>query len=339
VISQRRTCRRKGYPLFHPAAQRLRNRRGGLARILVTGAGGFIGRALCAALTSHGHAVHGVTRRPEAPIAGAALAAIGNIGPQTDWRHHLAGIDIVVHLANRAHRRAAEGDLDEPAAAAALARAAAACGVRRLVHMSSIRAIGDATPPGSPFRSGDRPRPRDAYGLAKLATERALAAAARDSGLECVILRPPLVYAPGVKGNLRALTRLVASGLPLPFAGIDNRRSLIARDNLASLTALACVHPAAAGRAWLARDAVDLSTPQLVAALAEGLGRPLRLYPVPRALLGAAGALPALGPLLSRLITSLQVDDGETRAVLGWMPATAPETGLAETARAFARRR
>ncbi|MGH7060447.1 MAG: NAD-dependent epimerase/dehydratase family protein, partial [Stellaceae bacterium] len=223
-----------------------------LARILVTGAGGFIGRALCPALVRHGHVVYGLTRRPAQPIAGVELSAIGDIAPRTDWSGHLGGIDVVVHLANRAHRRAGHGEPhDEAEAAAALARAAARCGVQRLVHMSSIRAMGDATPPGSPFRAGDRPRPRDPYGRAKLAIEPALAAAANAAGLELVMLRPPLVYGPGVKGNLHALIRLVASGVPLPFARIDNRRSLIALDNLVALTALASFHPAAAGQVLL----------------------------------------------------------------------------------------
>ncbi|HEU0157314.1 MAG TPA: NAD-dependent dehydratase, partial [Stellaceae bacterium] len=157
------------------------------------------------------------------------------------------------------------------------------------------------------------------------------------SGLDLVILRPPLVYGPAVVGNLRALIRLVASGLPLPLAGIDNRRSLIALDNLVALTALACTHPAAGGRIWLARDGVDLSTPQLLAALAAGLGRRLRLYPLPDALLGAARALPILGPLLAPLTLSLQVDDSETRELIGWMPTQPPEAGLAAAARAFLR--
>ncbi len=183
----------------------------------------------------------------------------------------MAGVDIVVHLANRAHRTAIDRSAAvEAEAAAALARQAAAAGVRRLVHMSSVRAMGEATPPGVPFRAGDAPRPQDRYGRGKLATERALLAATQGSGLDLVLLRPPLVYGPGVRANFRALIRLAGSGLPLPFAGIDNRRSLIFIDNLVGLTALACIHPAAAGRVLLARDAADLSTPQLLRASGRG---------------------------------------------------------------------
>ncbi|HUC71998.1 MAG TPA: NAD-dependent epimerase/dehydratase family protein [Stellaceae bacterium] len=306
----------------------------------MTGAAGFIGRALCRELGRRGYAVLGATRGATEPIAGVALRPVGDIGPQTDWGVHLEDIDIVVHLATSAHRPVsfAAGER-EAAAASALARAAALAGVRRLVHLSSIRAMGDATRPGMPFRASDPSLPRDVYGRAKLAIERALASAARDSGLDVVILRPPLVYGPGVKGNFRALIGLVASGAPLPFSAIDNRRSLIFLDNLVDLLAVACTHPAAGDLVLLARDEADLSTPELIRALANGLGRRARLFPVPSALLAAFGSVPAFGPALSRLISSLQVDDAETRRTFGWSPAVTPEAGLAATVRAFARRR
>jgi nucleoside-diphosphate-sugar epimerase len=307
-----------------------------VARILVTGAAGFIGRALCRELVDRGHTVLGRTRGPAEPIDGALLRAIGDIGPQTDWSGHLERVEIVIHLANRAHRRvrySAGGD--EATAASALARAAAGTGVRRFVHMSSVRAMGDATMPGARFRCTDPPLPRDAYGRGKLAIELALRAAAQKNGLELVILRPPLVYGPGVRANFRALIRLAASGLPLPFAGIDNRRSLIFLDNLVDLVARVCEHPGAAERVLLARDGLDLSTPELIRVLAAGLGQPTRLFAVPPATFVPLRRLPVLGPLIARLTLSLQVDDGETRAALDWRPRISPEIGLALTARAF----
>ncbi len=266
------------------------------------------------------------------------MRPIGDIGPQTVWAHHLAGVEIVVHLATRAHRPAtdAAGKV-EVEAAAALARAAAEARVRRFVLMSSLRAMGEATRPGAPFRVGDPPRPADLYGRTKLAIEQALLAATRRFGLELVILRPPLVYGPGAKGNLRTLTRVVAAGVPLPLAGVDNRRSLIGLDNLADLTAIACLHPAADGRVLLARDSADLSTPELVRALAAGLGRPAHLFSVPSGFLAACSGLPVLGPVLSRLTLSLQAEDDETRRMLGWWPAAATEAGLAAMARAYRR--
>ena len=305
----------------------------------MTGAAGFIGRALCLELVRRGHAVVAASRAGS-PVAGAEPRPVGDIGPRTDWSGHLTGVETVVHLAARAHRApSAAIGAGEVEGAAALARAAAAAGVRRLVHMSSIRAMGPATLPGAPFSAADRARPADPYGRTKLAVEGALAAAALGSGLDLVILRPPLVHGPQAKGNLRALIGLVASGVPLPFADIDNRRSLIFLDNLVDLTATACQHPAAIGRVLLARDAADLSTPALIRALAAGLNSRARLFAVPPAAFAVLSRLPGLGPPLSRLTLSLQVEDDETRRALGWSPSVAVEAGLALTARAYARGR
>lgn len=307
-----------------------------MARILVTGAAGFIGRALCCGMVERGHSVLGAVRGRADPIAGVELRPIGDIGPRTDWSRHLVGIEFVIHLANRAHRpMPADFEADEAEAAAALARAAAEAGVRRLLHMSSVRAMGDFTLTRAPFRAADPPQPREAYGRGKLAIERALMTVARETGIEVVILRPPLVYGPGVKGSFRALIRLTASGLPLPFAGIDNRRSLIFLDNLIDLTSRASAHPGAAGHILLARDTADLSTPELIRALAAGLGRPARLFGLPRAVLAALRTVPGLAPIAARLTLSLQVDDSDTRALLGWQPPISHQIGLAATARTF----
>jgi nucleoside-diphosphate-sugar epimerase len=307
-----------------------------LARILVTGAAGFIGRALCVGLVERGHAVHGRSRRPAEPIPGVELRPIGDIGPTTDWSGHLDRIEIVVHLANRAHRSGrGAADQSEAQAARVLANSAARAGVRRLIHMSSVLAMGDATAPGAPFHVTDPPHPRDPYGRGKLAIERVLQAAAQETGIEIVILRPPLVYGPGVKANFRTLMRLVTSGLPLPLAGINNRRSLIFIDNLVDLIGRACRHPGAAGRVLLARDAADLSTPELIRLLAAGLDTPARLFGVPQLALAVLRRVPMLGPSLARLTLSLHVDDTETRAALDWRPPVSPEIGLAATAIAF----
>ena len=295
----------------------------------MTGAAGFIGDALCRGLVARGHDVLAITRGRAEAIPGAEVRPIGDIDPRTDWSSHLGAAEVVIHLADRGAPEAARQ------AAATLARAAAASGVRRLVYMSSVRAMGAVTGPGAPFCPTDRPLPRDAYGRAKLATERLLLAAAQETGLELVILRPPLVYGPNVKANFRALIRLAASGLPLPFAGIDNRRSLIFLDNLVDVGARAAIDPAAAGRVLLLRDTVDLSTRELVCKLAAGLGRPARLFAVPEAAFAMLRPIPALGPLAARLTLSLQVDDSATRALLDWAPPVPTETALAATARAF----
>jgi UDP-glucose 4-epimerase len=312
-----------------PSGRRLKVGGSSLARILVTGAAGFIGAALCRGLAARGHDVVGITRGPAETIPGVEVRPIGDIGPRTDWPPHLTAAEIVIHLADRGAPEAARQ------AAASLARAAAASGVRRLVYMSSVRAMGAVTALGAPFRPTDPPLPRDAYGRAKLASERSLLAAAQETGLELVVLRPPLVYGPNVKANFRALIRLAASGLPLPFAGIDNRRSLIFLDNLVDVGARAAIDPSAAGRVLLLRDTVDLSTRELVCRLAAGLGRRARLFAVPEAAFATLRPVPVLGPLVARLTLSLQVDDGGTRALLDWVPPVPTETGLATTARAF----
>jgi UDP-glucose 4-epimerase len=339
---------------MHRTRYRSRKRQDGtldVARILVTGAGGFIGRALCPALAARGHQVIAGLRRTPRPaepaiLAGTEARILGDIAPDRDWSGELRGVEIVIHLAQRAHRRAAAGVLAaEPQAAAALARAAARAGARHFLYLSSIKAMGEATLPGRPFRADDPPCPGDAYGHAKLATERALATVAADSGLDLGILRPPLVYGPGVGGNFRALVGLAGSLLPLPFA-VDNRRSLIFVGNLVDLVAAAVAQPAAnsgahsvaPGRILLASDGTDLSTAALIRILAAGQGRRARLFAVPEALLGAGRRLPLLGPALSRLTLSLQVDDKATRALLGWQPPIEAETALLATARALAAR-
>jgi nucleoside-diphosphate-sugar epimerase len=313
-----------------------------LARILVTGAGGFIGRALCPALAARGHRVVAGLRRP-APeaVPGAESLLSGDITPDLEWSGALRDLDIVIHLAQRAHAPPSDSILAaEPAAAAALARAAALSGVRRFLYLSSIKAMGETTAPGRPFRPLDMPRPEDAYGRAKLATERALVPAAAATGLDLVILRPPLVYGPGVGGNFRALLSLARGILPLPFAGIDNRRSLIARDNLIDLIAAVCTRPNATpvngGGILLVRDGTDLSTPDLIRILAAAQGRSARLFPVPKPVFAGSRRLPLLGPALRRLTLSLQVDDSATRTLLDWRPPVAAEAALAETARVFA---
>jgi nucleoside-diphosphate-sugar epimerase len=310
-----------------------------LARILVTGAGGFIGRALCPALAARDHRVVAGLRCAAPPPEGAEPVVLGDVGPATDWSEALRGVETVIHLAQRAH---AGPDLEklaaEPAAVAALTGAMGAAGARRLVLVSSIKAMGDATASGRPFRPDDEPLPEDAYGRAKLANEHVAVAAAREGGIELVVIRPPLVYGPGVRANFAALLRLAGSGAPLPFAAVDNRRSLIFRDNLVDLLAVAATHEAASGMTLLARDDVDLSTPGLIRALAAGLGRKARLFPIPGAMFAAFRPLPGIGPLLARLTQSLQVDDGATRAALQWTPSVPAAVGLDATARAFAAR-
>jgi nucleoside-diphosphate-sugar epimerase len=306
--------------------------------ILVTGAGGFIGRALCDALATAGRPLRRVARARDATLPDAV--AVGDIGPATDWRAALEGARCVVHLAARTHvmRESAADPLAEyrranVEATARLAREAAAAGVRRLVFMSSIKVNGESTT--RPYTEADPPRPEDAYGVSKWETEQALAVIAAATGLEVVVLRPPLVYGPGVKGNFLRLMRLIARGVPLPLASVANRRSLIYVGNLADAVVAAIDAPGAAGRTLLAADAEDLSTPDLVRAIAHSLGTRARLLPCPPALLNLGAALVGRRAVAARLTGSLQVDASALRRELGWRPRAALAQGLEETARWF----
>ncbi len=312
----------------------------GISTVLVTGGDGFVGRALCPALAAAGRRVRISSRRP-APAAGIEVCRVADIGPDTDWSAALEGIDAVVYLAARVHvmderhgdplaeyrRVNAEGTRR-------LAEAASAAGVRRLVLLSTVKVNGETTP-GAPFRDGDPPHPREPYGVSKLEAERALFEVAAGGALEATVLRPPLVYGAGVKGNFLELLELCAKAPPLPLAGIANRRSLIHAANLADAVLRCLDHPGAAGKTYLVADGEPVSTPELVRRLAAALGRPARLFPVPGALLRLAGAVTGKAAAVERLCDSLIVDDGKIRLELDWTPPLTMVQGLEETASWF----
>jgi nucleoside-diphosphate-sugar epimerase len=271
-------------------------------------------------------------RRAVTLPCGVTFHAIGDITAATDWSPVLQGARAVVHLASRAHAPpgADQGWIKADAAAAAqLARAAGRAGVERLLLLSSIKVLGEATD-GVPFRAGRPAAPEDAYGFAKWCLEDAMRGAA---GPALTVIRPPLVYGPGVKGNFRALLRLVDRALPLPFAAIVNRRSLAFLDNLIDLVELALTHPAARDGTFLLRDDEEVSTPDLVRRIARALGRPARLFPCPPALLRLAARAAGRGAAADRLLGSLSIDDWATRDRLGWRPRMALDEGLARTCR------
>ena len=284
-------------------------------RVVVTGASGFIGRAVVPALRARGHEVMALDR-----------AATGDLAGLVDWPAHLAGAGAVVHLAALAHSR----NVDETRlravnvdAAVALGRAAAAAGVKML-FMSSVKVLGEETP-GAPFDESSELAPQDAYGRAKAAAETALRAI---PGLALTVLRPPLVYGPGVKANFLALLRAVARGWPLPLAAIRNGRSLVFAGNLADAVACCLEADKASGRAYGVTDGAPLSTPALCRAIGDALGRPARLFSLPRALLEIA-------PPARKLTRSLVVDDGAIRRDLGWTPPRSVDEGLRLTAAWF----
>lgn len=304
-------------------------------KILVTGATGFVGQVVVAALAGRGHSVRLALRTPRPAIPFESVV-VGDLGPDTNWEAALRGMDGVVHLAARVHvmRDRAGGDAEHQrvntAGTCRLAQAAADAGARRFVFMSTIKVNGEATT-RQPFRADDPPDPVDAYGRSKLAAEAALRGMA---GIDVVIIRPPLVHGPGAKGNLRRLCRLALSGLPVPLGAIRNRRDLVGVENLADLVERCLVHPAAPGQVFLASDGEGLSTPQLYRTIATALGCPARMVSVPVGLMrGLAGTL-GLGGEVDRLTQSLEIDTAKTRELLGWVPPRGAVEGIAAMARA-----
>ena len=308
-----------------------------MTTVLVTGAAGFIGRAMCAEFVKSGWQVRAAVRRASASIAGTE-EVVGELAPEPTWP--LNGAQVVVHLAGVAHEihgQNAEAVYQEINCAATerLARAAARAGVRRFVFMSSIKVNGERTAIDRPFRAHDAPQPQDRYARSKWDAERALGRVSAETGLEMVILRPPLVYGPGVRANFLRLIRLVERGMPLPLGAIHNRRSMIYVGNLAQLAVRAASSSAVPGETLLVADGSDFSTPQLIAEIARALGRPARLVPLPVALLRALGAVSGRSAEIGRLVDSLVVDAAATRARLGWQPAHSSAEGIAATVRGY----
>lgn len=306
-------------------------------RILVTGANGFVGWAVMQRLSDDLHREPvGVLRNLEAcGDAPWSCEAVGVIGRDTDWSGALKGIDVVVHTAARAHvmSETSADPLDayrevNVEGTRRLAEQAAATGVSRLVFLSSVKVNGEETTPGSPFGADDTPSPEGDYGESKWEAEQALMDVSERTGLEVVIIRPPLVYGPGVKGNFASMMNWVGKGVPLPLGAINNRRSLVALDNLVDLIAVCIDHPAAANQVFLAGDGEDLSTTELLRRVGKTTGRAARLLPVPPGLLKLGAAMLGKGDMARRLLGSLQVDISKSREMLSWEPPISVDEGL-----------
>lgn len=314
--------------------------------ILVTGANGFIGKAVCADLAARACHVRGVVRHQlrMASQPGFECLSMDEIDANTDWSAALDGVDSVVHLAARVHlmRETAANPLAEfrrtnVALTLNLARQAAAAGVRRFIFISSIKVNGEVTPVGQPFTAEDVPHPTDPYGISKLEAEQGLLELAAETGLEVVIIRPVLVYGPGVKANFHAMMHWLLKGFPLPLGALPNRRSFVALENLADLIAICVQHPAAANQIFLASDGEDLSISGLLRRTGAALGKPARLIPVPVMVLRGGARLVGQEAVMQRLCDSLQVDISKTRRVLGWLPPVGVDDALRETAEHFRR--
>jgi nucleoside-diphosphate-sugar epimerase len=309
-----------------------------LRKVLVTGATGFVGSALCRALIERGYPVRRALRSAHPVTPGEEDVVVGELGPDTLWNEALRDVDSVVHLAARTHvmRDIAADPLAEYRrinvdGTRALVKAAGTAGVRRFVFLSSIKVNGEETGE-RPFTEDDTPQPQDAYGISKREAELALAKSAAETGTETVVLRPPLLYGPGVKGNFLKLMRAIDRGVPLPLGSIRNRRSLLYVDHLVDAIVACLDHPAAARKTYLLADDGGVSTPDLVHAIADAMNKPARLLLVSPALLKLAGVIVAKRAAVSRLTGSLQIDSSRIRRDLAWQPRYSMPEGLRRTA-------
>ncbi len=311
-------------------------------KVLVTGASGFVGSALCAHLVAEGHVVIGAVRsKLEKPLPGVEYQTVSDMSVGANWREALADINAVVHCAARVHIMS-EAAVDPLTAfrevnvkgTACLAEQAVDSGIKRFIYISSVKVNGETTS-GHPFKADDTPAPEDPYGTSKWEAEQVLREISEKTELEVVIIRPPLVYGPGVRANFLRLMKVIMSGVPLPFGAVNNRRSMVALDNLVDLIETCLNHPAATNQTFLVSDGEDLSTKALLQRTAAALGKPSRLIPIPGSVLWATATLLGRSDFAQRLCGSLQVDIGKTRDCLNWSPPVSVGEALHKTAEHF----
>jgi len=308
-------------------------------KVLVTGAKGFVGGRLVEFLSGRGYSVRGSTRE-QCETPGQDYVSVGGLSATTDWSAALAGVDYVVHLAGIAHVPPGDVSADRyyevnAAGTEALARAALEHAVRRFVFVSSIKAFGEQSSQGKPFDVETQPQPMDAYGASKLDAEKRLAAVCADSAMEYVIIRPPLIYGPGVRANFETMMNAVRKGLPLPLGSVNNRRSILFLDNLCDLIALSLQHPRVNNRVLLPTDERDCSTPELISLIAEALHRRPPLFPFPVALLKLLAVATGRRALVTRLLGSLQMKDTHLRDTVNWRPPFTTQEGITRTVNAL----
>lgn len=308
-------------------------------KVLITGANGFVGRALCGNAIKQGWTVRGAVRTPSQLSAGVEAAIIGAIDGATDWGQALQDIDVVIHCAGHVHVMNATAADDMLAflkvnleGTSNLANQAVKAGVKRLVFVSTVKVNGEQSSDGKPFTETDVPAPQDAYGISKWKAEQSLLKIAQETGLEVVIVRPPLIYGARVGGNFLSLLRGVSRGLPLPLGAVSNGRSLLYVDNLAEALILCATHPNASGQTYLVSDGQDVSTAELIRMIAKALTCKARLFYFPTSLMRALALLMGRGDKVGRLLGSLQVSNAKIRKELGWVPRYSIEDGLRVTA-------
>jgi nucleoside-diphosphate-sugar epimerase len=307
--------------------------------VAVTGANGFVGRALCSEAVARGMTVRGITRSPCILPAGVENVAVGNVDGNTEWELALAGCDAIIHLAARVHIMhdksrdpLAEFRRVNTLGSIRLANCAAAAGVRRIVNVSSIGVNGPSTQGDLEFTDRDTPDPHNPYSVSKWEAEQALQLIQASGIIEVVTVRPPLIYGPGVGGNFLRLLGAVYKGIPLPLGLTRNFRDLLFVGNLVDFLILCCDHPAANGNTYLVSDGTPLSTHALLRGLARALGVPSRLFPVPPFLLQMFGNMTGYNAEFERLLSSLRVDSSKVCRELDWYPPYTLRQGLQATA-------
>lgn len=314
-----------------------------MAQIGVVGAAGFVGQHLTREFKARGHSVRAIVRSSGTLPLEVHELALGDFTNVSDWELALQGLDTVVCLAARVH--VMHETESNPLQAfrrinvdvtAAIARAASRAGVRRMVYLSSIKVNGEMTPNGKPFRATDVPNPIDPYGMSKLEAEEILREISTDTGLECVIIRPPLVYGPGVGGNFLKLLSLANLGLPLPLRTVQNARAMIAVDNLVDAAIFCCSVPVSKPTVLLVNDPRSLSTPELLRQLAASTTTPIRLVPFPPSILKGFLALLGRTAEAERLLGTLDVEISSDPAGISWKPPHSSQDCLARTARWYA---
>lgn len=315
-------------------------------KVLVTGANGFVGHAVLLRFKGMSGltAIGSVRSAATFADAVAPLVTVGELGAQTDWSEALTGVQAVVHTAARVHvmQLTAANQLEEfrrvnVQGTFNLARQAAAAGVLRFVFVSSIKVNGETTQLGLPFTADDIPEPLDAYGVSKMEAEHGLREIARQSGMETVVIRPPIVYGPGVKANFAAMMRWLRCGVPLPLGDIHNQRSLVSLGNLVDLILTCLIHPAAVNQTFLVSDGEDVSTSELLRRTGQAMGHPACLFSVHENWLKLAAGMTGRADLSQRLCASLQVDISKTRQLLCWTPPLSLDEGLAQVAQVLKR--
>lgn len=309
--------------------------------VIITGANGFVGRALCTRMLTEGWKIRGTVRSSVTAASlprGTETIQIESIGSDTDWTDVLTGAETVIHLAARVHMM--NDTVTDPltafrqvnvAGTEQLARMAVTAGIRRFIYISSIKVNGEGS--DAPYVEHDTPTPRDPYGISKWEAEQVLHRIADKTGLEVVILRLPLVYGPGVKANFLYMFQAVERGIPLPFLSVHNRRSFIYLGNLVDAIVTSVTHPEAAGQTYLVNDGEDVSTPELIRRVAVALGRSARLFSFPPAVMRLLGKFFGKSAAVDRLLGSLIIDSTKIRRELNWKTPYTMNEGLKETAK------